>query len=111
MLSAVTRVANTLRERANAGVPLEVALVDGPCFEEVFGWMLRSGEIGRHLRIMLFEARAVLRGLEGIACTSHGRNLQQSTKCDDLGLALAVERARTRSYKLPVLIRRIGPET
>ena len=54
------------------------------------------------------EARAVLRGLEGIAFTELGRNLRQLMLCDNLGLTFAIERWRTRSYKTLMVIRRIA---
>ena len=55
---------------------------------------------------MLLEVRAVLRGHERIAITELGRNLRQLMLCDILELTLAIERGRSGSYKLLVVIRR-----
>ena len=58
--------------------------------------------------IMLLEARADLRELERTVFTELRRNMRQLMLCDNLGLTLAIERCRSRSYKILMVIRRIA---
>ena len=58
--------------------------------------------------ILILEARSALRAIERLAACEPGRNLRQLLLVDNLGLALSMDRCRSKNFKLLAILRRVS---
>lgn len=72
-------------------------------------WQVKQfGQWRRSEHIMVLEARALTKSLERIAFTKYGKDVHQLLLTDSLSMALAFERARSKSFKVLLQIRRFA---
>ena len=72
-------------------------------------WQVKQfGQWKRSEHIMVLEARALTKSLERIAFTKYGKDVHQLLLTDSLSMALAFERARSKSFKVLLQIRRFA---
>ena len=58
--------------------------------------------------ILVLEARALVKGLHRVACSSFGRNVRQLLLVDNMAVSLAFERRRSTTFRLLIHIRRFS---
>eukprot|EP00438_Fugacium_kawagutii_P016537 Skav227298 [mRNA] locus=scaffold2645:95140:99516:- [translate_table: standard] len=102
-----SKAAEKLRE-AGWGLSESFAEVPAPLLKRKHWKPKLWGKWKFNDNIVLLEARGVLKAIKRLAMTRYGHGIRHLHLCDNLGVVLAVERCRSKNFKLLAILRKIG---